>query len=208
MMTMHEIQLSATDSNWRLFMVRKADKAFLAFQDKIQVRDQHTCQYCGFCAYQNLEVINRDGNYRNNRASNLVTACDLCAQCFFLESIGKGDFGGGALIYLPEMSQGQLNAMTHVLFASMVSSSAMAVQARNVYRSFKLRAQIVEKQLGEGLSNPALLGRLMVDANRESAITLFKELAPKLRLLAEVSRFAVHIEANVAASLRELTFDV
>ena len=206
MMTMQEIQLSATDSNWRLFMLRKADTAFLTFQKKIHIRDQFTCQYCGFCAYQQLEVINQDGNYRNNRAANLVTACNLCAQCFFLESIGKGDFGGGTLIYLPEMSQRQLNAMCHVLFASMVLGGALAMPARNVYRSFKLRTQIVEKQLGEGFSNPALLGRLMVDANKESASTLHKEWLFKLRLLPEISRFTANIEANMIASLRELTF--
>lgn len=206
-MAMHEIQLSATDSNWRLFMVRKADKAFLTFQNKIYARDQFTCQYCSYCSYQHLEVVNLDGNYRNNRATNLVTACSLCAQCFFLESIGKGDFGGGTLIYLPEMTQGQLNAMSHVLFASMVSGSAVAAQARNVYRSFKLRAQVVEKQLGEGLSNPALLGRLMVDANAQNVIALSKELAPNIRLLPEISRFTAEIETNVAASLRELIFN-
>lgn len=207
-MVLHDIQLSATDSNWRLFNVRKADKAFLAFQNKVLARDQFTCQYCGFCARQHVDVINLDGNYRNNRADNLVTACSFCAQCFFLESIGKGDFGGGTLIYLPEMTQGQLNALCHVLFTSMVTGLSSALQARNVYRSFKLRAQVVEKQLGEGLSNPALLGRLWVDAAAENVSALNKELAPRLRLLPEISRFATQIEDWAAASLCELSFTI
>lgn len=206
MMALHEIQLAATDSNWRLFMVRKADKAFLAFQDKIFLRDQFSCQFCGFSAKQHLEIINLDGNYRNNRLSNLVTACGFCAQCFFIESIGKGDFGGGNLIYLPEMTQGQLNAMCHVLFCSMLMGGSAAIQARNVYRSFKLRVQLVEKQLGEGLSNPALLGRLMVDSAVKNYEKVNQELAKNVRLLPEVSRFAKITEDWATTALGELTF--
>jgi intracellular multiplication protein IcmJ len=205
-MALHNIQLSATDSNWRLFNVRKADKAFLAFQNKVHARDQFTCQYCGFCSRQHLEVVNLDGNYRNNREINLITACGFCAQCFFLESIGKGDFGGGTLIYLPEMTQGQLNAMCHVLFTAMVTGTSSALQARNVYRSFKLRSQMVEKQLGEGLSNPAVIGRLWVDADVKSTTALDKTISEVVRLLPEISRFATQVEDWAVASLRELSF--
>src|SRR3990167_853616 len=178
-MAIHDITLSATESNWRLFMVRKADSAFLTFQNKIQSRDDHTCQYCGFRAKHHLEVVNHNANYRDNRASNLLTACGFCSQCFFLESVGKGDFGGGTLIYLPEMTQGELNALCHVLFSTIMMGSSNASQARNIYRSFKLRSQIVEKQLGEGLSNPALLGRLVVDTGINNVDALNANLTPK-----------------------------
>ena len=167
-MALQGITLSASARNWRLFMVRKADPAFLSFQDKVFARDEHTCQYCGFQAKEYQEVVNQDGDCHNNRLDNLNTACPFCAQCFFLEAIGKSDFGGGTLIYLPEMSQGELNALCHVLFAAMVNGNAYSHQAKNIYRSLRLRSQIVEKQLGEGMSNPALYGHMLVDANVEN----------------------------------------
>lgn len=205
-MVLQDIQLAASDSNWRLFMLRKADSAFLNFQHKVHIRDQFSCQYCGFKSKEHLEVINADGNYRNNRIDNLVTACQLCAQCFFLESIGKGDFGGGTLIYLPEMTQGQLNAMIHVLFTNFALNS-FSTEARNIYRGFKLRSQPVEKILGEGMSNAALFGRLWVDANLNADDSLQKNLLVSLRLLPELSRFTHMIHDQVASGLQELTVD-
>ena len=166
-MTLRTIELNATENNWRLFMTRKADQAFLPFQEKIFKRDDYTCQYCGFRAEQFMDAINADGNYLNNKASNLVTAFEFCAQCFFLEAIVKSDFGGCTLIYLPEMPQGDLNALCHVLFAQMILGGSQASSAKNIYRTLKLRSQIVDKELGDGMSNPALYGHVMIDVQVE-----------------------------------------
>lgn len=204
-MALLPIKLLATDSNWRLFMVRKADSAFLTFQNRVFERDQYTCRYCGFKSKQFLEVINRDCNYLNNRLSNLVTACGFCTQCFFLESVGQGGFGGGVLIYLPEMSQNELNAFCHILFASMAGGKDFNA-ARNVYRSYKLRTQPIEKQWGEGFSTPALLGRLLIDTHGEAKTVLNAELSESLRLLPDPSRFSSQIQDGLLAALNELTF--
>ena len=203
-MALRPIHLIATESNWRLFMMRKADQAFLSFQSKVFVRDEHTCQFCGFQAKQYLEVINGDGNCLNNALSNLITACPFCAQCFFLEAIGKSDFGGGTLICLPEMTQGELNALCHVLFVSIVSGNSYSVQAKNVYRSLKLRSQHVEQELGQGFSNPALLGHMLIDAKVDNIDGLHTELAPKLRVLPNITRFSTEIEAWALAGLQML----
>lgn len=206
-MVLHDIKLLATGSNWRLFMVRKADKAFLTFQNKILKRDEYTCQFCGFRAKEYLDVVNLDGNYRNNRSCNLVSACSFCVQCFFLEAIGNGNFGGGTLIYLPEMTQGELNALCHVLFTAMINGSHRASQARNIYRSFKLRLQQVEKILGEGLSNPALYGRVLIDGNLKELKTLNDELISKLRLLPDITRFTLQLKKWLQRALEELNYD-
>ncbi len=206
-MALHDLTLSATESNWRLFMVRKADPTFLTFQEKIHARDNYVCQYCGFHAKKHLEVVNLNGNYRDNRADNLRTACSFCAQCFFLEAIGKGEFGSGTLIYLPEMTQGKLNALCHVLFATMLGGSSNATQARTIYRSFKLRGQVIEKKLGEGFSNPALLGRLLVDSRAVNVEKLNAELESKVRLLPDMTSFAVNIVEWIKDGLNELTLD-
>ena len=207
MMTLQGITLSAQESAWRLFMVRKADPAFLSFENKVFARDQYTCQYCGFQAKEHQEVVNRDGNYLNSRLDNLNTACVFCAQCFFLEAIGKSDFGGGTLIYLPEMLQGELDALCHVLFAAMVSGNAYSGQAKNIYRSLRLRSQIVEKQLGEGMSNPALYGHLLIDANADGKHQVNAELSSKIRVLPQLSRFVKQVEEWELNGMKALSFE-
>src|SRR3990167_7667759 len=111
---MLDLKLTATAQHWRLWMARKKDPAFQTFQQRVLERDQYTCQYCEFRAMSHQEIVNQDGNFQNNKISNLVTACPLCAQCFFLESLDMGNQSGGQLIYLPEMTQNQLNALCHV----------------------------------------------------------------------------------------------
>ena len=78
------LKLAASPSSWRLYSARKADARFKSFELKIFQRDRYTCQFCGFQAKFFQEIVNADGNYSNNRSSNLLTACCFCAQCFFL----------------------------------------------------------------------------------------------------------------------------
>jgi len=198
------ITLTASESHWRLFMLRKADPAFLTFQAKIFQRDNHTCQFCGFRGKSHLEAINIDGNYSNNKAANLITACPFCVQCFFLEGVGRSDIGGGTLVYLPEMSQNQLNALVHVLFASIVSGNSYSSDAKNIYRSLRLRSHPVEQALGEGMSNPALYGQLLVDSNSQQGRQLHQQLVDYVRVLPDLSKFAPVIELWAIEALKEL----
>lgn len=202
-----QIQLSASENNWRLFMTRKGDEAFATFAKRVFVRDGYVCQYCGFKAEKFQEVINKDSNYRNNKLSNLATACIFCTQCFFLEAVGKSDFGGGTLIYLPEMSQVDLNALCHVLFSMMSSgNSAEDLTAKNTYRSLRLRSQVIEQDLAEGLSNPSLYGHLLIDAHidpkQKHAVN--KELSTKIRLLPDISRFTRQLEFWLIDALKDM----
>lgn len=206
---MRKLHLIAKENNWRLFMLRKADKAFLAFQQRVFTRDQYACQFCGFQAGEFQETINLDQNYLNNRLENLVTACPFCVQCCFLDAVGKSDFGGGVLIYLPELTQNQLNALCHVLFANRVSGNELQDSAiRNIYRSLRLRNQWVDKEIGEGLSNPGLMGQLLIETDAQDPLRLQKHLLASVRLLPEFNAFAEQIETWVVKGLQALCFDV
>lgn len=199
---LHDIELSATANNWRLFMLRRADPAFLTFQKKIHARDQHQCQFCGFQAKEHLETINLNGNYLTNKPNNLVTACGLCAQCFFLEAVGRSDFGGGVLIYLPEMKQNELNALCHVIFCALTCHLKSALHAKNIYRSLKLRAQIIEEKVGEGLSNPAQFGQMLIEASEKNKKSMIQETMTKaFRLLPNMARFSNEVIAWSKAGL-------
>ena len=155
--TPYPLRLMATPGAWRLYSGRKADPRFKAFEQKVFQRDRYTCQFCGFQARLYQDIVNLDGNYANNRLNNMATACCFCSQCFFLESVGVGGYGGGTLIYLPELTQSEVNSLCHVLFCAVTNDTGYKNSAQTIYRSFKFRSQIVEEKFGEGTSDPCFI---------------------------------------------------
>lgn len=200
---MHELELAVNLAGWRIFIRRKQDKAFQPIMQKILDRDLYTCQFCGFQARDYQEVVNLDGNYLNNKASNLVTACCFCSQCLFLQSVGVDEMGGGQLIYLPQMSQGDLNSFCHVLFCALENNTGYQDSAQSIYRSFKFRSQVVENKLGTGMSNPATMGQVIIEYQHDAPdqpVTILRD----LRLLPSPAKFRVQLDAWAQAAMQEL----
>ena len=205
-MAYRPLTLNAKPGSWRLYTLRKADPAFQAFCEKIFVRDHYTCQYCGFQARDYQEVVNVDHNYHNNKMSNMLTACVFCTQCHFLESVGVGDYGGGTLVFLPEITQNDLNSFCHVLFCAISNDTGYKDSAQGVYRSLKFRSQVVEEQFGEGTSNPSVFGQLLIDSQAGSE-QLSEVILNKLRLLPARARFKDQIKRWAETALEELAED-
>lgn len=197
-----QLKLIASPGAWRLYSARKLDERFKAFELKVFQRDAYTCQFCGFQAKLFQEVVNLDHDFTNNHLSNLATACCFCTQCFFLESVGVGGYGGGSLIYLPELSQMELHSLCHVLFCAITNDTGYKTSAQNIYRSFKGRSQVVEDKLGEGTSDPAILGQLIIDSGISEEET--KSLFTNIRLLPSRAKFRKQIEKWAASALEEV----
>lgn len=198
-----DIKLNVNPEGWRIFTARKADAAFLAFSKKVFRRDNYACQFCGFQAREFQEIINIDQNYHNNKLSNLVTSCCFCAQCFFLDSIGVGGYGGGTLIYLPEITQNNLDSFCHVLFCAITNDTGYKSTAQAIYRSFKLRAQNVEEQFGEGTSAPSTFGQLLIESRAKES-EYYDAVLQELRLLPSRASFRTQIERWAETALSEL----
>lgn len=200
---MHELQLAVNLNGWRHFIRRKADKAFLPVAKRVYERDDYTCQYCGFQAREYQEIVNVDGNYLHNKLANLITACCFCSQCLFLQAVGFDEMGGGQLIYLPEMSQADLNSFCHVLFCAIGNNTGYQDSAQAIYRSLKFRSQIVENKFGSGTSNPSIFGQMVIEYQAREPnkpIHLLKE----MRLLPAHTKFKIQLDAWAAAAIEEL----
>ena len=198
-----ELNLIASPGAWRLYSARKADSRFKSFEQKVLQRDRYTCQFCGFQARLYQEVVNLDNNYSNNKLENLATACCFCAQCFFIESVGVGGYGGGTLIYLPELSQTELNGLCHVLFCAITNDTGYKNSSQTIYRSFKFRSNLVEEKFGEGTSDPSIFGHLLIDSgpiSKEDSEKIFSN----IRMLPSRAKFRKQIERWAASALEEI----
>ena len=198
-----QLTLIATPDAWRLYSARKVDERFKAFEQRVLQRDRYTCRFCGFQARLYQDVINLDGNYTNNKLDNLVTACCFCSQCFFMESVGVGGYGGGTLIYLPELSQTELNSLCHVVFCAMTNDTGYKSSAQTIYRSFKFRSEVVEEKFGEGTSDPAIFGHLLIDSGHVND-DCSKKIVTDIRLLPSMAKFRKQIEGWAASALEEI----
>lgn len=200
---MHDLQLAVNLTGWRIFAKRKTDRAFLPVEKRILERDYYTCQYCGFQAREYQEVVNIDGNYTHNQLSNMMTACCFCTQCLFLQSVGADEMSGGQLIYLPEISQRDLNSFCHVLFCAMGNNTGYQDTAQSIYRSLKFRSQLIENKFGSGTSSPSVMGQLIVEYEArepDKKVEFLKD----LRLLPSNTKFRVQLDAWAAAAIKEL----
>lgn len=200
---MHELRLAVNLTGWRIFVRRKEDKAFLPVAKRVLERDSYVCQYCSFQAKEYQEVVNLDGNYTNNKLSNMVTACCFCTQCLFLQAVGLDEMGGGQLIFLPEMSQADLNSFCHVLFCAMGNNTGYQESVQAIYRSLKFRSQLIENKFGSGTSNPSVIGQIIVEyQEREPAKKI--NILQHMRLLPSHAKFKVQLEAWADAAMKEL----
>lgn len=161
------IQLTAKRGNWPRFKARRSNKAFLKLEQQILARDKNTCRYCGFSSDKYIYVVNRNQDYSQGQSKpdNLASACVFCAQCMFLDAIGHDNNWGGTLIYLPEISQADLNHFCRVLFSSMLRDAPYKGKLQTAYLSLKDRENPINEIFGPKSSNPYTFGQALIDSN-------------------------------------------
>jgi intracellular multiplication protein IcmJ len=201
---MYPIELNASLTNYSAFYSRKTHPRFREMAKKVWERDVYCCQFCGFQAREFQEVVNLDQNYQNNQFDNLVTACCFCTQCFFLESVGDGGYGGGTLIYVEELKQAEINSLCHVLFCAMINNTIYKESAQALYRSLRLRSNCIETHLGENMSQPAVFGQMLVDYSASHTVKKPIKILKNLRVLPTRGRFKKRIEHWAKAAQKEM----
>ena len=134
----------------------------------------------------------------------MATACCFCAQCFFIDNIGLGDYGGGKLIYLPEMAQAELNSFCHVIFCAMTNGTNYRDTAQSVYRSLKFRMQSVEDKFGIGTSNPNVFAQLLLEYDGNDTKKVIGKTLENFRLLPSYAKFRKQLDRWAASAAEEL----
>jgi len=190
---LNDLNLKFGLQEWNTYQKRERLPQFQEFAKKVKKRDFDTCKFCGFTADEGMTVVNLDHNYNNNVASNLVTACPLCAQCLFVEHVGCGGDNGGVLIYLPEMTQAELNGLVHALFCAIANATMHETSAQSLYNALRLRAQVVEKTYGEGRSDPKVFGKMVINTPTTDSKSLHQHVFKNLRVLANITSFSQQI---------------
>lgn len=193
-MNLLPIVITAKRGNWSRFHSRKSNKSFQNLEQQILARDQNTCRYCGFnsAKYQVVVNINHDYSPGQSVPDNLATACIFCAQCFFLDALGHENSWGGTLIYLPEISQPDLNHFCRVLFSGMLRDAPYKGKLQTAFLSLKDREHIVNETFGPKSSDPYVFGQTLIDSNL-SAEQLQHPMFQQLRMLPERKYFTEEI---------------
>jgi len=188
------VTLEARRGNWARFRARRSSPDYLKLEGQILARDKNTCLYCGFSADKYQVVVNRNHDYSQGQstADNLATACVFCAQCFFLDGIGRENTWGGTLIYLPEIAQSDLNHFCRVLFSSMLRDAPYKGKLQTAYLSLKDRENVINETFGPKSSDPYTFGEAIIDCNF-SPEQLKNPLMAQMRLLPDRKCFTREI---------------
>jgi len=114
--------------------------------EKVLQHDNHTCRCCGFRSLQFQRVVPYEGDF--------VTMCAFCEQCFALDAVGA--MGSGVLIWLPEISQINLNHIARAVYVARASdNSKLSELANRAFDGLMARRTDAKRRLGS--DDPLLL---------------------------------------------------
>jgi len=115
--------------------------------EKILNRDDYTCRFCGFRSEQYQRVIFAA------EPREFVASCTFCEQCLYLERTGLT--GTGALLWLPEIGQAELNHIARAIYIARATNDKIAEDAAKALEALSARKAEVKKRLGS--DDPLLL---------------------------------------------------
>jgi intracellular multiplication protein IcmJ len=184
--------ISSKRTSWRMldWHAGESDNRYAEIREKVLKRDNYQCAYCNFKSLKYQQLHHLDNDHGNNKPENLVTACALCHQCFHLGLAGVNH--SGTIVYIPEISQSDLNSITRAIFIAVHNGGAHESSARTLYDALDSRSAVIEDNFGAGTSNPSSFGQAFVEMAPEDYKTRQQRM-PGLRLLAKMQAFGKEI---------------
>lgn len=127
--------------------------------EKVLHRDGFSCRCCGFTSKRFQRVIPTWDPSDSKKDDQLITVCTFCEACFVLDKTGL--FGGGTLIWLPEISQADLNHIVRAIYVARKSEDALAKTASRALDVLMERRLEAKKRLGA--DDPLLLATALAE---------------------------------------------
>lgn len=199
-----DLILSASRKAWKMSSAHGTEydkyykKKHKEVWDKVWLRDKHTCYYCGFVSKKHQEIHHLNDDHDDNSMDNLVTVCPLCHQNFHLDSASTTN--GGKIIWLPEISQQELNYLCRAIFIAIEEAEQAELEQREVIGFAKIarmlesslveRTLIVEQHIQPTSSDPANFANALINMTEEQYDKRAQFLGP-FKLLHLKSRFSV-----------------
>lgn len=148
--------------NWERYASRLKLKNYDNIKDIIVKMYESRCAYCGYQTQQ-LELVNKDFDYQNNAKLNIVPVCRCCAPCVLLDGFGRDNHFKGRIVYLPELTQVQLNHFVRALYAAAQKNPSAASRLKEVLVSFEERREYVAQIFGKSSYEPELFAQGLMD---------------------------------------------
>lgn len=121
--------------------------------EKALQHDNHTCRCCGFRSLRYQRVVPYEGEF--------VTMCMFCEQCFALDAVGA--MGSGVLVWLPEISQVDLNHIVRAIYVARASDNhRLSELANRAYDALTARRSDAKRRLGS--DDPLLLATVFYES--------------------------------------------
>ena len=183
--------LSSSRSSWQVSAghCSDSDKSFPQdLRKELLARDRNTCAFCGWQSAKGQEIHHLNDDHADLSRENLVVSCPLCHQCHHLGTAGISD--GGRMIWMPEITQVELNHLCRILFVAMSSKDeSYASSAKTLFGSLESRTTLLEQQMTSGASDPSFWAQAFVMMDREAYLSRAERLSG-IRLLPSYRRFA------------------
>ncbi|WP_151193859.1 type IVB secretion system protein IcmJDotN [Cysteiniphilum sp. JM-1] len=164
-MRLNELTLQNIAGSYVHFISRQTDEKYQVLRLKTLTQTSH-CQYCGFSPstkdLDSMQIVNIDGDYSHNQRSNFALACSLCANYLLLDQYPTEYVGEDRMIYLPELTQQQLQALYHAIV-----QNDLVNDQNEIYAELMDRAEYLEQCYGVGLSNPGIFKFLLITPHRQ-----------------------------------------
>lgn len=125
----------------------------------IHKRDDHTCQFCNFKSEKYQQIVFLGENPKTAQDGEYVTACTFCHQCFHIDRIPA--MQSGTLIWLPELTQAELNNLCRAIYIARITQGPMADAARDTLDILMARKSQAKERLGT--DEPKVLASIFQD---------------------------------------------
>ena len=142
-----------------------ADDDFRGVRQRRFFLDHWSCQACGCPSHSaagapsaGLQVHHVDNDHKNNAIENLITLCPLCHGIFHIGFQVRNK--PGRFIWLPEISQGELNLLTHVCAIASIHAKDGDEDAKTLLLALdELQCKLASQKLPAGLFLDPLSGK-------------------------------------------------